>query len=70
MSHDNENASEEGGEFSMGDAVQLREPHRLLEAGTQGRIIGFYARDLPEALLALDDGRQLSVPTAKLERVS
>jgi hypothetical protein len=70
MTGSGEDAPDEAEDLEIGDVVQLREPHNLLEAGTRGRVIGFYARAEHEALLALDDGRQLSVPTANLEVVS
>ena len=70
MSHDDEDAAGGPDELDIGDVVQLREPHNLVEAGTRGRVIGFYAKERPEALLALDDGRHVSVPSAKLEQVS
>jgi hypothetical protein len=57
------------GELHMGDVVQLREPHSFLEAETRGRIIGFYGTEPREALLALEDGRELRVPYPNLERL-
>jgi hypothetical protein len=69
MTHIDENTSDEAGELRVGDVVQLREPHRRLEAGTRGRIIGFYETDPREALLALEDGEEVRVPFAKLERL-
>jgi hypothetical protein len=61
--------SDETGELRAGETVQLREAH-IREPGTRGRIIGFYATEPREALLALEDGKQLRVPTPKLERVA
>jgi hypothetical protein len=69
MTDIDENASNEARELRIGDVVQLREPHRLLEAGTSGRIIGFYGTEPREPLLALEDGGELRVPYSKLERV-
>jgi hypothetical protein len=69
MTPNGENASDEARELGIGDVIRLREPHGLVEAGTRGRIIGFYATKQREALLALEDGRELNVPYAKLERV-
>jgi hypothetical protein len=56
------------GEFRAGDTVQLREPHGPYAAGARARIIGFYRTREPEAVLELEDGPQLRVPCAKLER--
>ena len=65
----------EGGEepegpegFRAGDTVRLREPHVHCAAGARARIIGFYRAREPEAVLQLEDGQQLRVPCAKLER--
>ena len=69
MTHYDANASSESGGLGVGDVVQLREPHSLLDAGTRGRIVGFYATEQREALLALEDGSELSVPYSNLERV-
>jgi len=68
MTDTHENASDEADDFGIGDVVRLRESHRHFEAGTRGRIIGFYATESREALLALDDGGELRVPYPNLER--
>jgi hypothetical protein len=64
-----DNPSDGNGELRAGEAVRLREAH-ICDPGTRGRIVGFYATEPREALLILDDGRQLRVPTPKLERMS
>jgi hypothetical protein len=69
MTRIDENAPHESGELHVGDVVQLREPHKSREAGTCGRIIGFYGKEPREALLALEDAAELRVPCPKLERV-
>ena len=69
MTRIDENAPDEAGELHVGDVVQLRGPHKFREAGTRGRIIGFYETEPREALLALEDGKELRVPHPKLERV-
>jgi hypothetical protein len=51
-----------------GDVVRLREPHELHPAGTRGHIVGFYAIGPREALVALDSGDELRVPSMMLER--
>lgn len=69
MTRIDENAPDEGGELRVGDVVELREPHRLHEAGTRGRVIGFYETETREVLLDLEDGGELRVPYAQLEWV-
>jgi hypothetical protein len=69
MTPSDENASGEAGELLVGDVVRLREPHEGLEAGTRGRIIGFYGTDPRDVLLALDGGGELRAPSPKLERL-
>lgn len=69
MTRIDERATDGAGELHVGDVVQLREPHKFREAGTRGRIIGFYGTEPREALLALEHGDELRVPHPKLERV-
>jgi hypothetical protein len=69
MTRGDENASNDG-ELRVGDVAQLRVPHGRLEAGTRGRVIGFYTAEPREALLALDDGQELRVLALNLERVA
>ena len=69
MTRSDEKAPNPAGDLDVGDVVRLREPLKFVEAGTRGRIIGFYGRDPREALLALDDGGELCVPCQNLERV-
>jgi hypothetical protein len=64
-----ESPSNGAGELHAGDVVELLESHDLVEAGTRGRIVGFYAMEPREALLILEGGGQLRVPSPKLERV-
>lgn len=55
--------------LQVGDLVRLREAYISSDAGTRGRIIGFYLTEPCEALLALEHGEELRVPHPKLERV-
>jgi hypothetical protein len=68
MTDSDGNPSNDTGELGVGDVVRLREPHGVIEAGTRGRVIGFYGTEPREALLALEEGQQLRVPLLKLER--
>ena len=54
--------------FRVGDSVRLREPHGPWIAGAKAQIIGFYRFEEPEAVLAFEDGKEVRVPCAKLER--
>jgi hypothetical protein len=64
-----EKAPDRPDELHTGDVVHLREQHESIEAGTRGRVIGFYTTEPREALLALEDGREVRVPCPNLERL-
>jgi hypothetical protein len=52
-----------------GDPVRLIEPAAGMAAGSEGRLLGWYLREVPEALVNFWDGGPLRVPADSIVKV-
>jgi len=56
-------------ELEVGDPVRLTQLHESVPAGAEGRVVGFYRLDPPQALVAFEHG-PCTVLESKLERLA
>ncbi len=56
-------------ELQAGDPVRLTERHESLPSGAEGRVVGFYRLDPPQALVAFEHG-PCTVLESALERIA